>query len=176
METDKFPQKILTYCPRCGGSHFRSYGIKANKCGDCGFVFYFNSAAAVAAIIKDSRNRVLLTKRAFEPGKGMLDLPGGFVDPLESAEEALKREILEELHLTITTCSYLGSFPNTYLYGGVVYFTCDLVYKCTVASLDNITACDDVADYEFVYVTESTLEKVGGESIKNILRRFCLAK
>ena len=176
MDRTFHPQNVLRYCPRCGCGHFEPYGEKASKCHDCGFVFYYNAATAVAAIIKDSQNRVLLTRRAFEPGKGKLDLPGGFVDPLESAETDLEREIKEELELEIVTKSYKGSFPKTYLYGGVVYFTCDLVYECTVVEYDHIAANDDVTSAQFYTITEDVIEQVGGQSIKNILRTFCLPR
>lgn len=171
-----FPQNVFKYCPCCGGRHFVAFGEKANKCQDCGFVFYFNAATAVAVIIRDSQNRVLLTKRAFDPGKGTFDLPGGFVDPLEQAETAVDREIREELNLKITSKKYLGSFPNTYLYGGIIYFTCDMVFDCTVETLQGITATDDVSGYEFLEITEDVISKVGAESIKNILRAFCLPR
>ncbi len=169
-----YPQNVFKYCPRCGSSNFVANGEKANKCVDCGFVFYFNAATAVAVIIRDSENRVLLTKRAFDPGKGTFDLPGGFVDPLESAEHAVDREIQEELSLKITSKIYRGSFPNRYLYGGIVYFTCDLVFECTVETLEGITAADDVAGYEFVHVTEEVIAKTGSQSIKDILRHFAI--
>lgn len=171
-----YPQNVFKYCPRCGSSNFVANGEKANKCVDCGFVFYFNAATAVAVIIRDSENRVLLTKRAFDPGKGTFDLPGGFVDPLESAEHAVDREIQEELSLKITSKIYRGSFPNRYLYGGVVYFTCDLVFECTVETLEGISVADDVAGYEFFKITNEVIENVGSESIRNILRTFCLTE
>ena len=174
MCTESYPQRVLRYCPRCGKGHFSPYNDKANKCDACGFVFYFNAATAVAVIIKDKENRVLLTTRAFNPGKGTLDLPGGFVDPLESAEHAIDREIKEELNLTITEKKYLGSFPNTYQYGDVVYFTCDLVFECTVETFEGMQAKDDVTHCEFYTVTEKLLENVGATSIKNILRKFFL--
>ena len=174
MDQEFFPQKVLKFCPRCGGSHFEPHGSKANKCRDCGFVFYFNAATAVAVIIRDAENRVLLTKRAFDPGKGTLDLPGGFVDPMESAEHAVDREIAEELNLKITDKKYRGSFPNTYVYGGVIYYTCDLAFECTVASFEHITATDDVSAYEFHHITEDVIARVSAQSIKTILRTICL--
>lgn len=174
MNTDFYPQRVFRYCPRCGGQHFEPYGDKANKCKKCDFVFYFNAATAVAVIIRDSNGRVLLTRRAFNPGKGMLDLPGGFVDPLESAETAVDREIEEELGLQIISKKYLGSFPNTYLYGGVVYFTTDLVFESSVLSFDTITAKDDVSSYDFYTITEDVIEQVSATSIKQILRQFCV--
>lgn len=174
MNTDFYPQKVFRYCPRCGSQQFEPYGNKANKCKDCDFVFYFNAATAVAVIIRDEKGRVLLTRRAFNPGQGMLDLPGGFVDPLESAESAVDREIAEELNLQITSKKYLGSFPNTYLYGGVVYFTTDLVFECSVSSFDAIMAKDDVASCEFYSITEEIIAQVSASSIQQILRQFCL--
>ena len=173
MDQEFSPQKVLKFCPRCGGVHFEPYGEKANKCRDCGFVFYFNAATAVAVILRNE-GKVLLTKRAFDPGKGTLDLPGGFVDPLESAEHAVDREIEEELNLKITEKKYCGSFPNTYVYGGVLYYTCDLVFECSVASFEHITATDDVSGFEFHHITEEVIALVGAESIKNILRTICL--
>ena len=173
MDQEFSPQKVLKFCPRCGGVHFEPYGEKANKCRDCGFVFFFNAAAAVAVILRNE-GKVLLTKRAFHPGKGTLDLPGGFVDPLESAEHAVDREIEEELNLKITEKKYCGSFPNTYVYGGVLYYTCDLVFECSVASFEHITATDDVSGFEFHHITEEVIALVGAESIKNILRTICL--
>lgn len=173
MNTDFFPQHIFHHCPRCGNT-FLPYGEKACKCENCGFVFFFNAATAVAVILRDSKGRVLLTRRAFNPGKGTLDLPGGFVDPLESAETAVDREIKEELQLQIISKKYLGSFPNTYLYGGIVYYTCDLVFECTVSTFNGITAQDDVSGYDFYKIDDSVIEQVGAESIKNILKKFCL--
>lgn len=173
MDQEFSPQKVLKFCPRCGGIHFEPHGSKANKCRDCGFVFFFNAAAAVAVILRNE-GKVLLTKRAFDPGKGTLDLPGGFVDPLESAEHAVDREIEEELNLKITEKKYCGSFPNTYVYGGVLYYTCDLVFECSVASFEHITATDDVSGFEFHHITEEVIALVGAESIKNILRTICL--
>ena len=173
MDQEFSPQKVLKFCPRCGGVHFEPHGSKANKCRDCGFVFFFNAAAAVAVILRNE-GKVLLTKRAFDPGKGTLDLPGGFVDPLESAEHAVDREIEEELNLKITEKKYCGSFPNTYVYGGVLYYTCDLVFECSVASFEHITATDDVSGFEFHHITEEVIALVGAESIKNILRTICL--
>lgn len=169
-----YPQNILHCCPRCGGTHFAPCNAKANQCADCGFVFYFNPASAVAAIIQNAKGQVLLTTRAFDPGKGLLDLPGGFVDPLESIEDALRREISEELHVTVCNARYVGSFPNRYLYKDVVYFTTDMFFLCEVDAMDSMKAADDVADFSFYTLTDDVLERIGGESIRKGLRKFVL--
>ena len=58
------------------------------------------------------QDEVLVAVRARNPGKGLLDLPGGFVDPGESLEVALYRELQEELGFDMAgqLCRYLGSF------------------------------------------------------------------
>jgi ADP-ribose pyrophosphatase YjhB (NUDIX family) len=115
------------FCPNCGVEKLVSEDGKSVTCGACGFHYFHNMAAAVMGILA-TPSGILLTRRAEEPGKGMLDLPGGFVDYGESLEEALTREIQEELGIRVTVPEYIGSFPNTYVFGGVTYHTSDAVF------------------------------------------------
>jgi len=126
--------------------------------------------AAVAALIYDDQNRLLLTYRANEPGKGELDLPGGFVDCGEDATLALQREIKEELNLDILQVDYYSSFPNEYLYGGFIYLTLDLVFNCKVASFDPIKPADDVSGFTFMDPQLIPVDEIGLSSIRNIIR------
>ena|SRR2546425_24556 len=72
-----------------------------------------------------------MTRRAKEPQKGKLGLAGGFVEADETLEEAVKWEVEEELGgLRIYDLSYLCSFPNTYPFKGIDYFTMDSVFVC----------------------------------------------
>lgn len=71
---------------------------------------------------------IVLVERAREPRKGKLGLPGGFVNPGERAEEAALRECAEEIGWSPPGLRYLGSFPNSYGYGGIDYDTCDLFF------------------------------------------------
>jgi len=132
---EDWQERVFKYCPKCGAAELRIAGGKLLRCGPCGFELYLNSAAAVAAVIEDDRGRVLITVRGKEPGKGKWDLPGGFVDPGESAEEALRREVREEVGLDVTAMRYLGSYPNTYDYVGVRYATTDLGFVCQVRDI-----------------------------------------
>ena len=68
-------------------------------------------------------------ERAQHPGKGKLDFPGGFVDYDESNEQALTRELLEELQLPVSNMQYLFSYPNRYLYKDVLYSTLDSFFE-----------------------------------------------
>jgi len=67
----------------------------------------------IAALIVRN-DKVLLGKRGTDPGKGCWDLIAGFVDPEESLEDALKREIGEEISCTLVKCQYFFSSPARY--------------------------------------------------------------
>lgn len=84
------------YCPACGSSHFNINGIRSKCCDDCGFTFYLNASASTAAFIINEKGELLVGRRTFEPAKGTLDLPGGFVDPGESITDGMLRETEEE--------------------------------------------------------------------------------
>lgn len=99
----------------------------------------------------------MFAKRAREPSKGLLDFPGGFVDPGESLEEALAREMQEELGWVPDESRYLFSFANTYPYRGVVYNTADSMFVCEVAEKPRVQANDDVE--ELIWVSLGSLDR-----------------
>lgn len=71
--------------------------------------------------------------RGKEPRKGLLSLPGGFVNPDERAEDAAVRECLEETGLRVEGLSFVGSWPNDYEYCGILYKTCDIYFSARIA-------------------------------------------
>ncbi len=120
---------LFKYCPHCLSQNFTFTNQRKFACADCGTVFYQNVATAVAVII-EYENKILFTVRNKKPERGKLDLPGGFTDPEETAEETCARELFEELQLHIEPhqFSYFTSAYNTYLYKGFPYKTADLVF------------------------------------------------
>ena len=90
------PLSQFKYCPKCGSAHFDINNEKSKRCADCGFVYYFNPSAATVALIMNERNELLVCRRAKDPAKGTLDLPGGFIDMAETGEEGVTREVKEE--------------------------------------------------------------------------------
>jgi len=126
--------KPFDYCPCCGSRDIHFDGIKKFSCKACSFTYFQNVATAAAAILEYD-GKILLTKRGEEPQKGKLDLPGGFVDPKESAEDGLKREIKEELNIDLRQLKYIGSSANVYKYEGVTYHTCDLFFYSRIDEL-----------------------------------------
>ena len=163
--------KTFRYCPKCGAVDFVKKSNKLFICNKCNFNFYINTAAAVAGIIQNKSGHILMTIRRFDPMAGKLDLPGGFVDGNETAEEALIREIKEELNLDIKDFKYYKSIPNLYHFKEITYNTLDLIYFCSVKNFENIKAGDDVRGYKFLRINEIDIDKdVGLNSIKHIIR------
>ena len=164
--------KTFNYCPSCGEGDILFDGIKQFNCKECSFEYYHNVAIAVAVIL-DYDHKILLTKRNEEPGKGKLDLPGGFVDPKESAEEAAKREIREELKIETGDMQYFGSFPNVYEYKDVVYNVCDLFFYSRINTLVTDFDRTEIQELIFLNPSEIPIDKLAFESTKMCLSHFC---
>lgn len=161
----KHPLSQFVYCPKCGGK-FVENNESSNKCLNCGFIYYFNPRAAVVAVITNESGDILVCRRAKDPAKGTLDLPGGFTDVCETAEEAVVREVREETGLDVISAEYLFSLPNTYNYSDFEVHTMDLFFKCHVKSFEHIEALDDVAASFFVPKKEIDPSQFGLQSVK----------
>ena len=115
----------FNFCPNCGTNKIKYLQNKKWFCSECGFDLYNNVASAVGVIFHDKDCNVLFEKRAKNPRKGFLALPGGFCDRDETAEQAVIRECLEETGAKPNNIKYLCSFPNDYEYKDIQYKTCD---------------------------------------------------
>lgn len=166
------PLHLFKYCPKCGSSHFEEHNFKSKKCADCGFVYYFNSSAATVAFILNSKNELLVCRRAKDPAKGTLDLSGGFIDMYETAEEGVAREVREETGLEVIKTDYLFSYPNTYLYSGFLVHTMDMFFLCRVKDDAVVEAMDDVADSFWMPLDEIRPEEFGLDSVRKGVERF----
>jgi ADP-ribose pyrophosphatase YjhB (NUDIX family) len=118
----------FAFCPECGKQTVSYIKGRHWVCAECGFDLYNNVAAAVGLILVDRDGKALFVKRAKAPRQGFYALPGGFVDPGESGEEAALRECREETGLVLEGVRYLCSFPNVYEYKSIVYTTCDMFF------------------------------------------------
>jgi NAD+ diphosphatase len=163
---------FFSYCPVCGSKEFSQNNQKSKKCNHCGFVYYMNPSAAVAGFIVNEAGDLLVCRRGKEPAKDTLDLPGGFTDENETAEEAITREIAEELNARVTQTNYLFSLPNEYEYSGLTIPTMDLFFACQLENTDNLQPADDVADCFFVPLKELQPEFFGLRSIRQAVALF----
>ena len=171
-----YPDKIFSYCPACGAQGFSVRngfmpGVDGHNrflCGECGFKFYINSSIGVAAVIIKNDDELLMVRRMKEPRKGTLDLPGGFAAPGERAEDAVQREVLEEVNLVLSTCTpWDTSYSNEYEYGGITYFTNDIIYTCDVADWDTLAVNEpNEAVPVFIKLDEIDVDAIGFESIR----------
>lgn len=106
------------FCPRCGHALERRL-LKASEperlvCPSCTFVFYVDPKIAVGTIIRTAASRLVLVRRAIEPGYGKWVFPGGYVDRGEPLTVAAVREAREESGLEIR----LDGLVNIYSYPG----------------------------------------------------------
>ncbi len=166
------PLVQFNYCPKCGSSGFGVHNAKSKACRRCGFVYYFNPGAAVVAFILNGKGELLVCRRAKEPAKGTLDLPGGFIDSFETAEEGIAREVMEETGLEVKEATYLFSLPNTYPYRGFTYHTLDQFFRCQVEDTATVAANDDVADAFWVSPDRLEAEAFGLDSIRKGVGMF----
>jgi len=167
--------KLFNYCPACGSGDISFGDMKKVRCRSCSFTYYHNVAAAVAVILEYDK-KIVLIERAKDPGKGKLDLPGGFVDPKESAEEAVKREIQEELRINLRQPGYLGSYPNIYKYDGVTYHTCDLFFYCKIDALPTDFDKTEIQQLFLINPLDIPNDKIAFESVKMGLGIFKFSK
>ncbi len=162
---------FFKFCPSCASTHFSFPHNRRFLCEDCGFTYYHNIAAAVALVFT-FEDKVLFTVRNVDPDKGKWDLPGGFIDPNETAEEAACREIREELGLNLqaSDLKYVTTSPNNYLYKNVPYRTMDIFYECQLTSdIIKVEAEDEIQELIWVKRSEIDLDKIGFVSIRNVI-------
>ena len=160
------------YCPVCGSSHFAASSPKSKKCNNCGFEYFMNPSAAVVAFITNDKGELLVERRKMEPAKGTLDLPGGFSDILETAEESIVREVMEETGLKVTNAKYLFSLPNVYRYSGLEVQTLDLFVACEVEDQDQLQAMDDAAECLWLKPEAIHTEQFGLRSVRQGLYQW----
>ncbi len=162
----------LKFCPKCGQEKLLWDNHIKWSCSNCDFVLYHNTAAAV--IIKHE-NELFFTVRNQEPGKGKLDLPGGFCDPKETSEETCARELNEELELKIDIqkLKYLESRPNIYPYKNITYNTMDLFYEYEVDEKFEIKLEEsEISAGIWVPISEIKIDEIAFESQKDFIKNI----
>ncbi|MDR2073465.1 MAG: NUDIX domain-containing protein [Spirochaetaceae bacterium] len=173
---------MFRYCPFCASEKISFEKRRVFRCPGCGFTYYHNTAAAVAGVVKTAAGLILLT-RAKEPGRGKLDLPGGFVDPGEGAMDGLRREIIEELGWDPgplggageRPCRLFASFPNTYVYKTIPYNTCDLFFSLDAPELtekDLVIEAEEISGLRFIQPEDIDPDNLAFESVKRALRVY----
>ena len=166
------PLHLFRFCPKCGSPRFVEHNDKSKHCEACGFTYYINPSAATVALIVNDQGEWLCVRRAKEPAKGTLDLPGGFSDLYETSEEGVIREVKEETGLDVTAVEFLFSIPNQYVYSGFTVHTMDMFYRCRVNSFEGARAADDAGELLWLRPEDIRPEDFGLLSIRKGIRQL----
>lgn len=157
----------FNFCRRCGsklqhhGAHF--------TCGN-GHIIYANAVPAVAMLLLNSANQVLVGRRALDPHEGMADFPGGFCGQTETLEDAIAREIAEETGLTpqqYDKPQFLLSGIDHYPYRGETVIVISSVFMARTLNDDvAVTANDDIAQLHFTDLVDLDVNTLAFPSLQ----------
>jgi 8-oxo-dGTP pyrophosphatase MutT (NUDIX family) len=178
---------MFNFCPSCASKKINFEEGKVFRCPDCGFVYYHNIAAATGCLISvpsAEGEQLIFTVRGKEPGKGLMDMPGGFVDVGEGALEGLYRELKEEIGWTppvpeganlADVFKMFASFSNVYKYKGIDYNTCDLYFSVSAPGLtrdDLHLEKSEIADVLFLKPQQIDLDQFAFGSTKQAVKVY----
>lgn len=103
-------QRNHRFCGRCGTATVDAPGERATRCPECGLLAYPRLAPAVIMLVERDDGRALLARNANFPS-GMFSCLAGFVEPGETLEHAVRREVMEEVGLEVGDVEFRGSQP-----------------------------------------------------------------
>jgi NAD+ diphosphatase len=108
------------YCGRCGTPTERVPGERARQCSNCGLISYPRLSPAIIVLIERGEEILLARGHQFPPGR--FGIVAGFVEPGEALEEAVEREIREEVGVEVRDITYFGSQPWPFPHGIMIGF------------------------------------------------------
>ncbi len=160
------------FCPACGGpvSIYEEHDdiIDALRCDACRSIWWQNSKPGAGAFIINSKQQILLTRRAIEPYKDMWDIPGGFLKNGEDPRTGLKREIEEELAIEVTIEPVVSLTIDRY--GDDGDFTLNLFFLAHPLSED-FKPGDDVASCRWFDLWDLP-DDIAFESFRNAIEEY----
>jgi NAD+ diphosphatase len=111
------------YCGACGARTVARTSERSRECPDCGLVVYPRLAPAVMGLVR--RGRELLLARSPRFAKGMYSALAGFVEPGETLEQCLEREVHEEVGIRVCKVRYFASQPWPFPHSLMIAFFAD---------------------------------------------------
>ena len=112
-------ERTSRFCGACGQPMSDLPGERARKCPACGFTKYPRLSPAIIVAVRRDDELLMARSPHFPPG--MMSVIAGFVEPGETLEEAVAREVFEETGVRVRDVRYFGSqswpFPNSLMIG-----------------------------------------------------------
>jgi NAD+ diphosphatase len=140
-----------THCPKCGATTKPDQAGWIRRCTQDRTEHYPRTDPAVIMAVTDAADRLLLARSPQWP-KGRLSVLAGFVEPGESLEAAVAREVFEEVGLVVEQVCYLGDQPWP--------FPSSLMVGFTARAIDPTLALDQVEIVEALWVSREDLRKM----------------
>lgn len=102
------------YCTRCATplAMLRQEDRERPTCAACGYVVYLDPKVAVAVLLPGPDGTLLLGQRSSDPGRGRWSFPAGYVDRGEVLEDAARREVREELGVSVRLTGLVGVYSG----------------------------------------------------------------
>lgn len=113
------------FCGRCGQPTVNAPAERAKLCPQCGLLSFPRLSPAVIMLVRRGDEFLLARNRAF--AEGIFSVLAGFVEPGESLEEAVAREVREEVDLQVSDIRYFGSQPWPFPHSLMIGFTAQYV-------------------------------------------------
>ena len=110
------------FCGRCGAGTNDKPRERAKECPECGLLSYPRISPAIIVLVQ--RGDKLLLARSHRHPQGLFSVLAGFVEPGETLEGAVAREIMEEVGLEVRDIRYFGSQPWPFPNSMMIAFTC----------------------------------------------------
>ena len=111
------------YCGQCGLPMESLSEERARKCARCDLVFFPRLSPVI--IVRVCRGEQLLLARSPHTPPGMYSVLAGFVEPGETLEEAVAREVMEEVGISLRNIRYFGSQPWPFPHSLMIGFTAE---------------------------------------------------
>ena len=130
--------RTTRFCGRCGAGTERILAERARRCPACGHVMYPRLSTAILVLVQNGDTVLLARSPRFPPG--VHSLIAGFVEPCETLEHAVHREVREETGVTVTGLQYVASEPWPFPDSLMVAFVADYAGGKIVVDPDEIVS------------------------------------
>lgn len=141
-----------------------------------GNAFYDNPVPAVNVILINPEQEILLLERNENPHRGSLDFPGGFIENGENADQAIKREVKEELGFELDTLNYFSTYSDVYpqtIDGNELEIPIiTIIYFSVLKRTPSFTINREVINPKFYKFSEIPSQKIKFKTIKMAISDF----